>query len=142
MPGSSSGQRVPRIRARRSSRISSATSIVKGSTATALAYGRMDAPGFAGKVVVVTGAGSGIGRASALLFAKLGAKVHVADVNGESAGGVAREIGGGGGAGGGGKGDGGGRTGSGGVDGVALRVVGGGGRVDVLHSNAGIGHAA
>src|SRR4051812_50023968 len=70
-------------------------SIVNGSGATALAYGRMDAPGFAGKVVVVTGAGSGIGRASALLFAKLGAKVHVADVNGESAEAVAREIGGG-----------------------------------------------
>src|SRR4051812_50205564 len=69
-------------------------SIVNGSGATALAYGRMDAPGFAGKVVVVTGAGSGIGRASALLFAKLGAKVHVADVNGESAEAVAREIGG------------------------------------------------
>src|SRR3954471_9805781 len=83
-----------RIRSRRSSRTSSATSIVNGSGATALAYGRMDAPGFAGKVVVVTGAGSGIGRASALLFAKLGAKVHVADVNGESAEAVAREIGG------------------------------------------------
>src|SRR3954464_12706365 len=84
-----------RIRSRRSSTTSSATSIVNGSGATALAYGRMDAPGFAGKVVVVTGAGSGIGRASALLFAKLGAKVHVADVNGESAEAVAREIGGG-----------------------------------------------
>src|SRR4051794_41854015 len=75
--------------------MSSPMAIVKASGATALAYGRMDTQGFAGKVVVVTGAGSGIGRASALLFAKLGARVHVADVNGESAEAVAREIGGG-----------------------------------------------
>jgi len=33
------------------------------------------------KVVIITGAGSGIGRDSALLFAKEGAKVVVADVN-------------------------------------------------------------
>jgi NAD(P)-dependent dehydrogenase (short-subunit alcohol dehydrogenase family) len=33
----------------------------------------------AGKVAVITGAGSGIGRASALLFAKEGAKIVVAD---------------------------------------------------------------
>ena len=35
----------------------------------------------AGKVCVITGAGSGIGRASALLFAREGARVTVADVD-------------------------------------------------------------
>jgi NAD(P)-dependent dehydrogenase (short-subunit alcohol dehydrogenase family) len=94
----------------------------------------MEAREFAGKVAVVTGAGSGIGRASAILFAKLGAKVHVADVNGESAEAVARETGG---------------TAHTvdvtdpeAVDQLAQRIFEADGRVDVLHSNAGIGHAA
>src|SRR5262249_35105550 len=42
--------------------------------------GRVD-----GKVAVVTGAGSGIGAASARLLAQEGAKVVVADINGEGA---------------------------------------------------------
>jgi NAD(P)-dependent dehydrogenase (short-subunit alcohol dehydrogenase family) len=94
----------------------------------------MDAREFAGKVVVVTGAGSGIGRSTAVLFSKLGAKVHVADVNGESAEAVAREAGG--------------QahtvdvTDAEAVDRLAQSIFDEEGRVDVLHSNAGIGHAA
>lgn len=38
----------------------------------------------AGRVAVITGAGSGIGRASALLFAREGARVVVADLNPEA----------------------------------------------------------
>jgi 3-oxoacyl-[acyl-carrier protein] reductase len=45
-----------------------------------MATGKLD-----GKVAVVTGAGSGIGRASAELFAKEGARVVVVDINAEPA---------------------------------------------------------
>jgi 3-oxoacyl-[acyl-carrier protein] reductase len=38
----------------------------------------------AGKVALITGAGSGMGRASAILFAKEGAKVIVADMNAQT----------------------------------------------------------
>ena len=48
---------------------------------------------FAGAVCVVTGAGSGIGRATARLLAQLGAKVHCADLDAQSAEQVAGEIG-------------------------------------------------
>ena len=37
-----------------------------------------------GKAAIVTGAGSGIGRASAILFAQEGASVVASDINGES----------------------------------------------------------
>jgi len=45
-----------------------------------------------GKVAVVTGAGSGMGRASALLFAEEGAKVVCADISGQEEA-TAKEIG-------------------------------------------------
>lgn len=45
-----------------------------------------------GKVAVITGAGSGIGRASALRFAAEGASVVVSDVNADAAAAVAGEI--------------------------------------------------
>ena len=47
-----------------------------------------------GKVSVITGGGSGIGAASARAFAAKGAKVVVADLNGDAAAAVADEIGG------------------------------------------------
>ena len=50
--------------------------------------GRLD-----GKVCVITGAGSGIGRASALLFAAEGARVVVADVDVDGAGETVATIG-------------------------------------------------
>jgi NAD(P)-dependent dehydrogenase (short-subunit alcohol dehydrogenase family) len=89
---------------------------------------------FAGTVAVVTGAGSGIGRATARLLAQLGAKVHCADLDAESAERVAHDIG----------------TAvahrldvsdAAAVEALAARVFEEDGAVDVLHNNAGIGHA-
>ncbi len=47
-----------------------------------------------GKIAVVTGGASGIGEASARLFAREGACVHVIDIDGDNGKRVAREIGG------------------------------------------------
>lgn len=49
-------------------------------------------PRLAGKRALITAAGSGIGRASALLFAEHGAAVAVADIDGASAAETARQI--------------------------------------------------
>ncbi|MEV4346456.1 SDR family NAD(P)-dependent oxidoreductase [Actinoplanes sp. NPDC049596] len=48
---------------------------------------------FAGKVAIVTGGGSGIGEATAVLLARRGAKVVVADWDAEAAERVAKQIG-------------------------------------------------
>jgi NAD(P)-dependent dehydrogenase (short-subunit alcohol dehydrogenase family) len=47
---------------------------------------------FDGKVCLITGAGSGIGRATAIGFARQGGQVVVTDVNGDSAAEVTAEI--------------------------------------------------
>jgi len=47
---------------------------------------------FTGKVAIVTGAGSGIGRATARLMASEGAAVTVADIASDAAGRVVAEI--------------------------------------------------
>ena len=46
------------------------------------------------KVALITGAGSGIGQASARIFAREGARVVCVDVKGDAAEATAREIGG------------------------------------------------
>ncbi len=95
---------------------------------------RGSAPDLGGKIAVVTGAGSGIGRATALLLASHGAKVHAADLDGESAVAVAAELGPGAQA----------HTTDvsdpAAVEELAAAVFEAEGGVDVLHNNAGIGH--
>ena len=100
--------------------------------------GTIDAQSLHGKVAVVTGGGSGIGRATALLLARHGARVHVADLNDDAAEDVARTI-----------------EAAGGsavahaldvsdpdaVEAFAETVFAAEGHVDILHNNAGIGHA-
>jgi NAD(P)-dependent dehydrogenase (short-subunit alcohol dehydrogenase family) len=89
-------------------------------------------------VAVVTGAGSGIGRATAIRLAELGAKVHVVDVSTPAAEAVRDEILAAGG-----------RAAahtvdvadSAAVEALAESVFEADGGVDVLHNNAGIGHS-
>ncbi|MDD3249832.1 MAG: SDR family NAD(P)-dependent oxidoreductase [Smithellaceae bacterium] len=87
------------------------------------------------KVTVITGAGSGIGRATALAFARKGADIVIADLNEEKLAAVADEI-----------------TAAGArvltrkvdvsvkedVEGFAQFVIRGRGHVDILHNNAGV----
>lgn len=47
---------------------------------------------FTGKTIVITGAASGIGRATALIFAREGANVVCADINGEGAERTANQV--------------------------------------------------
>src|SRR5436305_6032002 len=91
-----------------------------------------------GKIAVITGAGSGIGRSSARLIARHGARVHIADLNRQAAEKVAAEI----------------ETAGGSavahtldvtdpaaVEALAGAIFAAEHRVDILHNNAGIGHA-
>src|SRR5437660_7254614 len=90
-----------------------------------------------GKIAVVTGGGSGIGRSTALLLARNGAKVHVADIDEERAWKVASEIQSAGGAAQAHSLD---VSDAAAVDSFAAAVFAADGGVDILHNNAGIGH--
>src|SRR5918999_4572306 len=93
---------------------------------------------FSGRVAVVTGAGSGIGRSTALLLARLGATVHAADLDEQAVAAVVAEIEAAGGRGTAHVTD---VTDPASVEALAERVFEAHGAVDVLHNNAGVGHA-
>jgi meso-butanediol dehydrogenase/(S,S)-butanediol dehydrogenase/diacetyl reductase len=88
---------------------------------------------FDGKVCVVTGAGSGIGRASAIAFAQRGGKVVVSDVNGSAAEEVKAEIAASGGTAAANVAD---MANPGDIDGMVAHAMQEFGRLDVLHNNA------
>jgi NAD(P)-dependent dehydrogenase (short-subunit alcohol dehydrogenase family) len=90
-----------------------------------------------GRIAVITGAGSGIGRSTALLLARLGARVHVTDVDVGRAEAVAGEIAASGGEGASRQLD---VTDADAVEALAASVFEADGAVDVLHNNAGIAH--
>ena len=93
---------------------------------------------FSGQVAVVTGAGSGIGRSTALLLGRLGATVHAADVDEQGVRAVVAEIEAAGGRGTANVTD---VSDPASVEALADRVFAAEAAVDVLHNNAGVGHA-
>jgi len=93
----------------------------------------------AGKVAIITGAGSGMGRATAHLFADEGAQVAVVDMNTDGVDSVVREITGAGGTAAGWAID---VTDNGAVSTLVREVVARFGGIDILVNNAGVSQAA